>query len=187
MTDLRTTYEWLHRNHEGYGATNHGRNALPLAAGCASVLDVGGGFTPFACHAADMHLMDRAAVLDISEVPRETQESMDVEFFQGEAHDLPFADNEFELVTAFDVLEHLLPENLDKAISEILRVASRRVIISVGTRSNVKKVDGVDMELHLSKMSLVEWRDKLRDMAGNAEIKPADHFYYIVSEIVQDA
>ena len=48
---------------------------------------------------------------------------------------LPFEDNGFEVVTAFEVLEHILFEDVPKALGELKRVSSRTVIISLPYRS----------------------------------------------------
>lgn len=44
---------------------------------------------------------------------------------------LPFADDSFDVVCAFEVLEHLPFEKLDTSLSELRRVAKEKVIISV--------------------------------------------------------
>lgn len=45
----------------------------------------------------------------------------DVRLIEG-AHDLPFPDGSFDAVTAFDVLEHILPRDIDSVLGEIYRV-----------------------------------------------------------------
>ncbi len=44
---------------------------------------------------------------------------------------LPFEDKSFDVVCAFEVLEHIPFESFDKAISEMARVARNRVLVSV--------------------------------------------------------
>lgn len=49
----------------------------------------------------------------------------------GTVTDLPFPDKSFDLVCAFEVLEHIPFEQFDTALSEMARVASKTVLISV--------------------------------------------------------
>ncbi|MEK7602498.1 MAG: class I SAM-dependent methyltransferase [Patescibacteria group bacterium] len=49
----------------------------------------------------------------------------------GSVTKLPFADNSFDVVCAFEVLEHLPFEEFDVALSELARVAKRAVILSL--------------------------------------------------------
>lgn len=47
------------------------------------------------------------------------------------AHDLPFSDNEFDVILCCEVLEHLHPSILPATLAEIRRVAARYCIFSV--------------------------------------------------------
>ena len=47
------------------------------------------------------------------------------------ATSIPFPDNEFDYVTAFEILEHLYDDDLPKAIAEIKRVAKKKIFVSV--------------------------------------------------------
>lgn len=49
----------------------------------------------------------------------------------GSVISLPFKENSFDVVCAFEVLEHLPYEDFDKAVSEISRVTSRYAAISL--------------------------------------------------------
>lgn len=77
---------------------------------------------------------------------------------------------EFDLVTAFDVLEHLLPEELDDGI-RILASIAERVIVSVGTDQSVW--DG--HRCHQTVMGPRSWEERLRGLWGNCEALGAAH------------
>ncbi len=50
-------------------------------------------------------------------------------FAPGSAYALPYGENEFDVVTAFEVLEHL--ERPSEALAELARVAERALVLSV--------------------------------------------------------
>ncbi|MDD4082331.1 MAG: class I SAM-dependent methyltransferase, partial [Sphaerochaetaceae bacterium] len=51
--------------------------------------------------------------------------------FVGDIRNLPFKKNEFDIVVAFEVLEHLPFEDFEKALSEMKRVSKKNCIISL--------------------------------------------------------
>lgn len=53
------------------------------------------------------------------------------QFAIARAHDLPFSDNEFDVVLCCEVLEHLDPSILHATLAEIRRVAAKYCIFSV--------------------------------------------------------
>jgi ubiquinone/menaquinone biosynthesis C-methylase UbiE len=50
---------------------------------------------------------------------------------KADVRQLPFRDNEFDIVCAFEILEHLPWEDFPRALSELARVSSKNVVISV--------------------------------------------------------
>ena len=175
-----------------YGRTGHGNGAIELAEGCSSVLDIGAGYTDYAAAVRDQFHMERAVVTDISSAPYYEQSSRGVTFIESSIPPLPFEEDEFELVTAFDVLEHIPSDDLDDAIWEMFRVASRRVIVSVGVGSSKHEVDGENVELHETIKPLDWWMAKLtlfapvriRKMKHRLYASPAEIFTpYLVCEL----
>jgi SAM-dependent methyltransferase len=49
----------------------------------------------------------------------------------GDVRNLPFRDNEFDVVCAFQILEHLPWEDIPKAMQELSRVTSKFAVISI--------------------------------------------------------
>ena len=106
-------------------------NLLPQSG--SSALDVG---------ARDGHLsrllinrFERVVALDIQPIPALPSR---VEFVQGDIADLQFQDNEFEAVVCAEVLEHIPPERLPRACSELARVARSSVIVGVPFRQDLR-------------------------------------------------
>lgn len=55
----------------------------------------------------------------------------------GDARYLPFKDKSFDTVTCFEVIEHIPPEDRDRVLKEMVRVAKYIIIISVPSRHPV--------------------------------------------------
>lgn len=53
--------------------------------------------------------------------------------------DIPFAENEFDLVTSLECIEHLPVKIYEKGLSELCRVAQRYIIISVPNEENLER------------------------------------------------
>ena len=73
---------------------------------------------------------------------------------RGEVHALPFKSDSFDVVTMFDVIEHLIPGDDELACRELARVASRHVLLSANNRPsfNLQRDD-----LHINKRPYEEW------------------------------
>ncbi|KAL4857085.1 Pre-mRNA-processing protein 40A [Chlorella vulgaris] len=54
---------------------------------------------------------------------------------QGSLTDLPYADSQFDLVFSADVLEHILPDQADDVVRELVRVAKRDLVLSISLKS----------------------------------------------------
>ena len=109
-----------------------------------TLLDVGAGRGETVTHA---RLRGLAAVgLDI--VPELESEFIDT----GDIGDLV---GKFDVVTCYDVLEHIPPEELEEFLDNLFRLAKDKLFLTVS--GNKSEKDG--MELHLSVFPLIFWED----------------------------
>ena len=72
-------------------------------------------------------------------------------FQEGSITALPFADQSFPLVSCIDVLEHLSPEDRERGINEMVRVASNAIVVAYPQGQLAADVDEEfrrDCELH---------------------------------------
>jgi len=87
----------------------------------------------------------------------------------GEAHNLPFNDNEFDVVTSFDAFEHFLPEDTAECLYELNRVAKRAIILCIALTPSMNMRD----TLHINLRSVKEWDELInRYIDGKAERLP---------------
>ena len=142
-----------------YGHSNHGARALPILEKwkAESVLDVGCGYNEFA---------------------RMAREKMGIECVGADfacpgadvicpANKLPFADAQFDVVTSFDMMEHLIEGEVDSVLDEMKRV-SKRFDVSISYQESVNKWKG--QTLHPT-VRPEEWWIKRLIRAGAIEIK----------------
>lgn len=86
-----------------------------------------------------------------------------------EAWNLPFEDNEFEVVTLFDVIEHILIDDVAGVLSELNRVAEKCVFIT----ANNMPSHSLGQELHVTRLPYDEWDHIFRqNFSGEIEWLP---------------
>lgn len=121
---------------------------------CKTILDVGTGRGETLAEARDMGMVAKGT------------ETVTALLGDAVVHallpNLPFGDKEFQLVTCFEVLEHLRPEDLIPSLRELRRVSSRWVVASVCTAPDY--LAGVN--LHPSARSEKEWLETFREAFG---------------------
>lgn len=130
----RAKYEALWEKHGAWGTHNHGSKAqkLILTLSPATLLDVGCGDNKFAKWARSEGIL--ATGVDFAGCGADIKAA---------AHDLPFKDNAFDVVTAFDVMEHLLPEEVDEVLEELVRVGRSHLVLGISYReSRVRALNG---------------------------------------------
>lgn len=77
----------------------------------------------------------------------------------GEIYGIPFDDNSFDVVTCFDVLEHILPEDTIISLKELNRVYRKAMILSAANYESY--CNGID--LHINKRPYDAWDALIRD------------------------
>jgi ubiquinone/menaquinone biosynthesis C-methylase UbiE len=127
-----------------------------LGRGYRHYLDVGAGRGEMLDHAEFFAFQMIAGTEVVAELIQ-----ADPRLVYAEAHALPFPDRSSDVVTCFDVLEHLLPQDVKKAVDELFRVARAVVIISAAQDSQFQ--EGV--EHHPSRRPLEKWRSLLTQRA----------------------
>lgn len=130
----RSKYQRLARR-GWYGSTNHGAGAVATVLGWRPrfVVDFGCGRNQF--------------ILDLR---RLGVDGLGIDFAMPEAdvrapmHATTLAGRISDVVTSFDALEHLLPEEVDAVLGEMARVAvpGGRFCLSICTRSSDNTIDG---------------------------------------------
>ncbi len=103
------------------------------------LLDVGGSSPYMASALNSLNAPFEISVIDILPKP----EHFKGEYIQGDALNMPFADNSFDTVISTDVLEHIPYQNKIDFVHECLRVAKNYVIIAAPFDS-----DAVDAAEH---------------------------------------
>ena len=77
-----------------------------------------------------------------------------------EAHTLPFDDNSFDVVTSWDVMEHLLPGDDEAACREMERVARKYVLLGISnSRGHFRR----RTVLHINRRPYDEWDRLLKE------------------------
>lgn len=139
------------------------RHAQAIVTG----FDVRGSYLDVGCGRGEMLKHARALGFERvqgTEVVPSLYEAPDV--IMAMAHDLPFDDGEFEVVTCLDVLEHLLPEDTEIVLAELDRVASKHVVVTANNKSS----RSLGMELHVNRRPYDEWDQIITDtLAGSVE------------------
>lgn len=148
----RVKYVALGRDRPQYGGTNHGRHAYAtvIAWQPRFVVDFGCGDNAFIC-----------------ELRRRGIDGLGIDFandgadLRASMHCVPLASGIADVVTSFDALEHLLPEDVDAVLAEMRRVGRPcgHFVLSISTRPSRITVDGEN--LHPTVRPIDWWIDRI--------------------------
>jgi Methylase involved in ubiquinone/menaquinone biosynthesis len=105
------------------------------------------------------------------------------ELILAQAEDIPFSDNEFDIVTIINVLE--IANDPQKVIAEAIRVCRGRVFIGflnsysfAGTKQRLKEISGFPISQKIHFFSLNEIRTMVRSLIGDTDIKWGSVIYF---------
>lgn len=136
MTDYQAQYDgyWesVDRIGESSGDLDRIAEQIVMTCGVGRTLDVGSGegrlVASLLRRGVDAHGVDVSEV-----VTTRCNQRMPGRFTHGSVLVLPFADASFPIVVSTDCMEHLVPEDVPKALKEIHRVAGRYVFLQLAT------------------------------------------------------
>jgi ubiquinone/menaquinone biosynthesis C-methylase UbiE len=151
-------------DHRGYGRGNWGGEIsdLILNLSADSILDIGCGYGYF-CSTIKSRGIKNVYGLDIASV--KTNNIIDdksITFINGVAHSLPFKDNEIDIITSFDVLEHCLRSDIDLIFNEMYRVCKIGCIFTISYRPSQELYK--KLPLHMTVEPEIWWIEKLSEL-----------------------
>ena len=151
-------YEWLNKNSKGYGDRFHGDGFIPFIKTLKgnSIIDIGTGRGGI-CEEYS-NFFETVYGLDLALDPKpEIASKKNITFFKGDATEIPLPDKSVDILTSFDVMEHICPSRLDTVIKEMKRVTRCSMLHKIccnknssSHRNELEKEFG-DGELHLSR------------------------------------
>ncbi len=184
--DNRRIYDDIYSQQPTYGCASAGRSemmqrsCIPRISKGSTLLDVGGGTFGFVRRLVGSGQVTRGVVIDLCQAAVDHQLHVGVEAVRGSVNDMPFKDNEFDIVTAFDVLEHLEPEDINTGIGEMCRVAKSLVMMTISPLP----CKHLGYELHRTIQSNDWWTAKFSefgDLVFEHYKGVPDHYMYILT------
>lgn len=137
------------------------KNCLDVGCGTGDLVSV---LRKFGIDAYGIEISDHALEL--------ASKSVSPFLAKGDIVDLPYKQNEFDLVLTFDVLEHLDRAKINKAIDETIRVSKKFIMHKIYTKENVwiKWFHSKDYS-HLSIFDKSFWKQKFLAHPGAALLR----------------
>ena len=169
-------HAWLRKYHPEYRSTSHdfqfgiGFLEQIKTSNFKSILDVGCGSGKFCRVVKDDGICDIVHGVDIVDSVIAPIEGIMFDFGY-HAHMLPYGDNQFDVVTSFNVLEFNIAEDIPVILDELFRVASKQVFLSV-SKAESKGYRNEVGELHATIRNAGWWGKQLAKFRG-------ERYYFI--------
>ncbi len=158
----RNKYVELLSTRPSYGASNHGKGAKPLVH--AFLIDKDGGTV------VDFGCGDNSFIKSIS---NSNISGVGVDFVNPKAdliepmHKVSLPDGYADVVTSFDALEHLLPEEVDEVLKEMFRISKPCGIFIYSISHRPSSITSLGKNLHPTVEPMEWWMDKLKQYCVN--------------------
>lgn len=158
MSDLDTLRKAEHpKYHRAYEHARYRMKAERRADAVNDIraLPVRGAYLDVACGQGDM--LDEAAALGFDPVKGTEIVPTLIDgnrVVYAEVHALPFPARSFDVVTMFDVIEHLIPGDDERACRELARVARKHVVLTANNGPSFNKAGD---DLHINKRPYEAW------------------------------
>jgi ubiquinone/menaquinone biosynthesis C-methylase UbiE len=139
-----------------YGKFSHGLPHLQLLLDFnpESWLDVGCGYNTLIKEVREKYVKDSWGIDFACPVADQVCDVLD----------LPFFDKRWDLVTAFDVMEHIYPDDVDKALQEMRRVSKRFAYTICFKKA---QLEHKGLNAHATIMSRADWYKKIDENGGD--------------------
>ena len=156
---IEAIYDHIYRKKPKYGDLNHSQTVASklMSLSFDTVLDIGCGGGHFLAHMASKGKSVSGIDISGEAVKIASSRCADGDIRQGAIEGIPIG-HVFDLVTAFDVLEHVPEDNVSSAISELARVAKNDVVVSIAFNADVV----LGHALHLTVENQAWWIAKLQ-------------------------
>ena len=157
MNPEKELYDKIYANlSTGYGHSNHGKIWIDFIfqSQPKSWLDVGCGYNELIKEVRENTSIEDSWGIDFS-CPGADQNCDILE--------LPFPDKRWDFITAFDVMEHLLPEQVPFGLKEMIRV-SKRFAFTIAFRKASTEIDGKNA--HPTVWPAETWTEEIEKAGG---------------------
>lgn len=140
-------------------------------AGCRSYLDIGCGRGEMLRYAENLGFTEVAGAEVVPEL-------CGGDVFECPIHDLhKLPAQHFDLVTCFDVIEHVLPGDDSELLVQMGRIARKYIALTANNRPSHDPTTGAD--LHINIKSYREWDLFIREMLECSLFEPAWHVEWL--------
>ena len=142
-----------------YGSSNHGKDSIPLV--CDFLIKKNGGtIVDFGCG-------DNSFLKSFNSIQCCEYSGIGIDFVNPKAdliepmHKVSLPDDFADVVTSFDALEHLLPDEVDQVLKEMSRIGKSKGIFIYSITTRPSKILSLGENLHPTVESIEWWKNKL--------------------------